>query len=139
MGEPRAELKAALVPVGAMLGTQIAISLAVLALSVLMPAVARDLAVDPKLVGGFTAITYAVAAAIALGSAGAIALQGPHHSAKKSTTTGSDDCSTSCSKLASETKGVAPLMVWSPGCDPVSKGHTHIGRSLSGVKKGRRA
>ncbi|MGD9883972.1 MAG: MFS transporter [Reyranella sp.] len=76
MGEPHAELKAALVPVGAMLGTQIAISLAVLALSVLMPAVARDLAVDPKLVGGFTAITYAVAAAIALGSAGAIARLG---------------------------------------------------------------
>jgi MFS family permease len=76
MDEPRAELKAALVPVGAMLGTQIAISLAVLALSVLMPAVARDLAVDPKLVGGFTAITYAVAAAVALGSAGAIARLG---------------------------------------------------------------
>jgi len=76
MGEPHAELKAALVPVGAMLGTQIAISLAVLALSVLMPAVARDLAVDPKLVGGFTAITYGVAATIALGSAGAIARLG---------------------------------------------------------------
>ncbi len=76
MDEPRAELKTALLPVGAMLGTQIAISLAVLALGVLMPAVARDLAVDPKLIGGFTAITYAVAAAIALGSAGAIARLG---------------------------------------------------------------
>ena len=76
MDEPRAGLKAALVPVGAMLGTQIAISLAVLSLSVLMPAVARDLSVDPKLVGAFTAITYGVAAAVALGSAGAIARLG---------------------------------------------------------------
>jgi len=44
-----------------MLGTQIMISLAVLSLSVLMPAVARDLAIDPKFVGAFTAVTYAVA------------------------------------------------------------------------------
>jgi MFS family permease len=76
MDDAHPGLKAALVPVGAMLGTQIMISLAVLSLSVLMPAVARDLAVDPKLVGGFTAITYAVASAIALTSAGAISRLG---------------------------------------------------------------
>ncbi len=40
-------------------------------------------------------------------SAGPIARQGPHHSAQKSTTTGSADCSTSCSKLASVTFTVA--------------------------------
>ncbi|WP_421998866.1 MFS transporter [Reyranella sp.] len=59
-----------------MLGTQITISLAVLSLSVLMPAVARDLAISPKLVGAFTAITYAVASAVALTSAGVIARLG---------------------------------------------------------------
>src|SRR3954467_9376747 len=36
-------------------------------------------------------------------SAGAIILQGPHHSAQKSTSTGSFDFSTSVSKLASVT------------------------------------
>src|SRR5262249_28261546 len=36
-------------------------------------------------------------------SAGAIILQGPHHSAQKSTTTGSEDFSTSVSKFASDT------------------------------------
>src|SRR6185437_14304052 len=36
-------------------------------------------------------------------SAGAIMRQGPHHSAQKSTTTGSDDFNTSDSKLASDT------------------------------------
>jgi MFS family permease len=69
-------LKSALVPVGAMLGTQIMVSLAVLALSVLMPAVARDLAIDAKLVGAFTAITYGVASFVALASAGIIARLG---------------------------------------------------------------
>ncbi|MFZ5783775.1 MAG: MFS transporter [Pseudomonadota bacterium] len=69
-------LRPALVPIGAMLGTQIMVSLAVLALSVLMPAVARDLAIDPKLVGAFTAVTYAVACLVALASAGAIARLG---------------------------------------------------------------
>ena len=38
---PRPGLRPALVPIGAMLGTQVLISLAVLSLSVLMPAVAR--------------------------------------------------------------------------------------------------
>lgn len=69
-------LKTALVPVGAMLGTQIMVSLAVLSLSVLMPAVARDLAIDPKLVGAFTAIIYAVASFVALASAGPISRLG---------------------------------------------------------------
>src|SRR5690606_16234010 len=36
-------------------------------------------------------------------SAGAIILHGPHHSAQKSTRTGSDDCSTALSKSASPT------------------------------------
>lgn len=63
-------------PVGAMLGTQVLISVAVLSLSVLMPAVARDLMIDPKLVGAFTAVTYAVASAVALASAGPISRLG---------------------------------------------------------------
>ncbi|MPZ31218.1 MAG: MFS transporter [Rhodospirillales bacterium] len=69
-------LRSALVPLGAMLGTQIMVSLAVLSLSVLMPAVARDLAIDAKLIGAFTAITYAVASFVALASAGVIARLG---------------------------------------------------------------
>src|SRR5690242_14534739 len=52
-------------------------------------------------------------------SAGAIMRHGPHHSAQKSTTTGSDDLSTSVSKLASEvlpTAMEAPLDLskWTP-------------------------
>lgn len=56
----------AIVPVASMLAIQIMISLCVLALGVMMPAVAADLAIDPKLVGVFTAIIYAVAAGFAL-------------------------------------------------------------------------
>src|SRR5262245_45101513 len=49
-----------------MLAIQAMISLCVLALGVMMPAVAADLAIDPKLIGVFTAIIYAVAAVLAL-------------------------------------------------------------------------
>ena len=65
-------MKRAIVPVATMLVVQAMVSLSVLSLSVMMPAVAKDLAIDPKLVGVFTAITYAVAAMVALGSAGPI-------------------------------------------------------------------
>lgn len=65
-------MKRAIVPVATMLVVQAMVSLSVLSLSVMMPAVARDLAIDPKLVGVFTAITYGVAATVALGSAGPI-------------------------------------------------------------------
>src|SRR5579883_2109246 len=41
---------------------------------------------------------------------GAIILQGPHHSAQKSTSTGPEDFSTSCSKLWSLTGLVFPLI-----------------------------
>lgn len=69
MDNPHPRLKSALVPVAAMLGAQVLISLAVLSLAVLMPAVARDLEIAPKLVGAFTALIYVVASAVALGSA----------------------------------------------------------------------
>jgi MFS family permease len=59
----------AVVPVATMLAIQVMISLSVLSLSVMMPAVARDLAIDPKLVGVFTAIIYGVAAVTALAAA----------------------------------------------------------------------
>ena len=59
----------AIVPVATMLAIQVMISLSVLSLSVMMPAVAADLAIDPKLVGIFTAIIYAVAAVMALAAA----------------------------------------------------------------------
>jgi MFS family permease len=59
-----------------MLGAQMLVSLAVLSLGVLMPAVARDLAIDPKLVGAFTAVIYSVASVIALLSAGPISRLG---------------------------------------------------------------
>ena len=55
-----------------MLAIQVMISLSVLSLSVMMPAVAQDLAIDPKLVGIFTAIIYGVAAVAALAAAGPI-------------------------------------------------------------------
>jgi MFS family permease len=62
----------AIVPVASMLAIQAMISICVLALGVMMPAVAKDLAIDPKLVGIFTAIIYVVAAALALFAAGPI-------------------------------------------------------------------
>ena len=62
----------AIIPVASMLAIQAMISLCVLALSVMMPAVAKDLAIDPKLVGIFTALIYAVAATLALFAAGPI-------------------------------------------------------------------
>jgi len=62
-------LNRAILPVASMLAIQIMISLCVLALGVMMPAVAADLAIDPKLVGVFTAIIYAVAAGLALAAA----------------------------------------------------------------------
>lgn len=76
MERSRPTLRTALVPIGAMLGAQMLVSLAVLSLGVLMPAVARDLAIDPKLVGAFTAIIYAVATFVALASAGPISRLG---------------------------------------------------------------
>ena len=65
-------MKRAIIPVASMLAIQVMISISVLSLSVMMPAVARDLAIDPKLVGVFTAIIYAVAAVMALMAAGPI-------------------------------------------------------------------
>ena len=65
-------MKRVIVPVATMLVVQAMVSLSVLSLSVMMPAVASDLGIDPKLVGVFTAITYAVAASVALTSAAPI-------------------------------------------------------------------
>ena len=65
-------MKRVIVPVASMLAIQVMISLSVISLSVMMPEVARDLAIDPKLVGIFTAIIYAVAAGMALAAAGPI-------------------------------------------------------------------
>jgi hypothetical protein len=44
-------MKRVIVPVASMLAIQVMISLSVISLSVMMPEVARDLAIDPKLVG----------------------------------------------------------------------------------------
>ena len=65
-------MKRAFVPVASMLAIQVMISLSVLSLGVMMPAVAKDLAIDPKLVGVFTAIIYGVATVAALAAAGPI-------------------------------------------------------------------
>lgn len=65
-------MKRVIVPVATMLVVQAMVSLSVLSLSVMMPAVASDLGIDPKLVGVFTAITYGVAASVALTSAAPI-------------------------------------------------------------------
>lgn len=65
-------MKRAFVPVASMLAIQVMISLSVLSLSVMMPVVARDLAIDAKLVGVFTALIYGVAAAVALAAAAPI-------------------------------------------------------------------
>jgi MFS family permease len=65
-------MKRVFVPVASMLAIQIMISLSVVSLSVMMPVVAQDLAIDAKLIGVFTAITYGVAAAVALAAAAPI-------------------------------------------------------------------
>jgi MFS family permease len=65
-------MRRAIVPVASMLAIQVMISLSVLSLGVMMPAVAKDLAIDPKLIGVFTAGTYAVATVASLAAAGPI-------------------------------------------------------------------
>ncbi len=65
-------MKRAFVPVASMLAIQVMISLSVLSLGVMMPVVARDLAIDAKLVGVFTAVIYGVAVVVALAAAGPI-------------------------------------------------------------------
>lgn len=65
-------MKNAVVAIGTMFVVQVMISTSVLSLGVMMPAVAADLAIDPKLVGVFTALTYAVAALTSLAAAGPI-------------------------------------------------------------------
>ncbi|HYD04418.1 MAG TPA: MFS transporter, partial [Reyranella sp.] len=55
-----------------MLAIQVMVSLSVLSLGVMMPVVARDLAIDAKLVGVFTAVIYAVAVVTSLAAAGPI-------------------------------------------------------------------
>jgi MFS family permease len=65
-------MKRAFVPVATMLGIQVIVSVSVIALSVMMPVVARDLAIEPKLVGVFVAGTYFVAALVALAAAGPV-------------------------------------------------------------------
>lgn len=65
-------MKHVFVPVATMLGIQVMISISVIALSVMMPAVAKDLAIDPKLVGLFVAATYVIAAVVALAAAGPV-------------------------------------------------------------------
>ncbi len=65
-------MKRAFVPVASMFAIQVMISLSVLALGVMMPVIAQDLAVDPKLVGIFTALIYGVATVVALAAAAPI-------------------------------------------------------------------
>src|SRR6187549_1241830 len=65
-------MKRAFVPVASMLAIQVMISMCVLSLGVMMPAVAQDLAIDAKLIGVFTAIIYGVATVAALAAAGPI-------------------------------------------------------------------
>ena len=65
-------MKRAFVPVASMFAIQVMISLSVLSLGVMMPVIAQDLAIDPKLVGIFTAIIYAMATVVALAAAGPI-------------------------------------------------------------------
>lgn len=65
-------MRRAIVPVASMLAIQVMISLSVLSLGVMMPAVAKDLAIDAKLIGVFTAVTYAVATVASLAAAGPI-------------------------------------------------------------------
>jgi len=62
----------AIIPVASMLAIQIVVSICVLSLGVMMPAVAADLGIDPKLIGVLTALTYLVAAVGALLAAGPI-------------------------------------------------------------------
>lgn len=65
-------MRRAIVPVASMLAIQVMISLSVLSLGVMMPAVANELEIDPKLIGVFTAVTYAVATVASLAAAGPI-------------------------------------------------------------------
>src|SRR5215831_8590350 len=65
-------MRRAFVPVASMFAIQVMISLSVLSLGVMMPVIAKDLAIDPKLVGIFTAVIYATATVVALAAAAPI-------------------------------------------------------------------
>src|SRR5207248_1687213 len=65
-------MRRAFVPVASMFAIQVMISLSVLSLGVMMPVIAKDLAIDPKLVGVFTALIYGVATLVALAAAAPI-------------------------------------------------------------------
>src|SRR5215467_147753 len=74
----------------------------------------------------FTIFTLPFMAPAISSSAGAIIRQGPHHSAQKSTTTGSADFKTSASNVASDTlltpMGMPRFVLLVRGIAPVAEG-----------------
>ena len=71
----------------------------------------------------FTTSTWAAISEDSSSRCGAIALQGPHHSAQKSTSTGLVAFSTSCSKLASLTGFVICALSFVVACGALHRGH----------------
>ena len=69
---PDGAVRPAVLTVATMMAIQVMVSLSVLSLGVMMPAVAAELAIDAKLVGLFTSLTFIVAAILALAAAGPI-------------------------------------------------------------------
>src|SRR5579859_1358733 len=72
-------------------------------------------------------------------SEGAIIRQGPHHSAQKSTTTGSFDFKTSLSKLASVTLAVSDMATSRKNTRDQEPALRQIGREQGGGRQVRRA
>src|ERR1700748_379518 len=94
------------------------------------------------MVGLSSIVTLAVVTAQASSSeiwsrAGAICLQGPHHSAQKSTRTGVLDCSTSFSKLSSVTFTVLIklLPIWVAGSQRPSASTSDVSLADLGINR----
>src|SRR3712207_9070915 len=71
--------------------------------------------------------------------AGPIMRQGPHHLAQKSSTTGSEDCRTSCAKLASVTLTVAitsPLTLRATRSSEALDDRAKVRTGVRGIKRG---
>lgn len=113
-----------LLTVTTMLGIQVMISLSVLSLGVMMPAIAADLRIDPKLVGVFTALIYAVASAFALAAAAPIVRLGSVRVCQAALLMAA--IGLACNALASVAATVIAVLFLGAAQGPMNPASTHI-------------
>jgi len=117
-------MKRAVVPVASMLAIQVMISMSVLSLGVMMPAVAGDLAIDAKLIGVFTALIYAVATVASLAAAGPIVRLGAVRVCQAALLMGAAGLALNSLALVAATVGAVLLIGVAQG--PINPASAHI-------------